>query len=68
MLAAYAQGRAAGDDHLKLRAGFEQVDDQRRGGDDLLEVVEDQQNLLVTESFGQPCEWGAGPASGRSSV
>ena len=43
----------ARDDRLDVRRGAQQVGDDRGGGDDLLEVVEDEQEPLVAQPVGE---------------
>ena len=48
-LAVQVERGSAGDHDRQARAGLEQVADERRGGQDLLEVVEDQQQAAVPQ-------------------
>ena len=57
LLAICAEGRAAADDHLQVGPGLEQRRrESRSGGEQLLEVVQDQQQLLVAEMLDQPVQ------------
>ena len=49
MLGRKVQHRPAGDDDLQVGTGGEEAGDTRRGPDDLLEIVEDQQHVAVLE-------------------
>src|SRR5205823_6531450 len=48
-LAAEAQYRPTGHQHLQPRPDLEQLSDQRRGRDDLFKVIKQQQHLLVPQ-------------------
>jgi hypothetical protein len=47
LLATQVQRRAAGDEHLQLRAARQQVGYQWRSREHLLEIVEQQQQLFA---------------------
>ena len=53
MLAVQMQGRAAGDEHLQPWRGGQQIGDQRRGVQHLLEVIEQQQHPFRTKEGAQ---------------
>src|SRR5687768_12155448 len=53
-LAGDVQGSPAADHDLEARASLEELHDERRGGEDLLEVIQNQQELLVVDVFGDP--------------
>ena len=53
MLTGDVQQRPAGDQNLRCRAVGQQVGDERRGGDDLLEVVEHQEQASRSQVVAQ---------------
>ena len=54
LLARDAKRAARRRDHLQARAGADQIGDQRRGGQHLLEVVHHQQRLPIAQVLHQP--------------
>ena len=57
MLAGNAQGCAAGRDHLQSGARAKKLSDDRRRGQDLLEVVEHEEDALVLDVIEDAPEW-----------
>ena len=53
LLARYVEGGSTRDDHLQLARRPEELSDQRRGLDHLLEIVEDEQDLAGADPAGQ---------------
>ena len=53
LLARDVEDGPAGDDDLDRRGAAQELGDHRRRGEDLLEVVEDEQQALVGEPFGE---------------
>ena len=56
LLARDVQQLTAGDQHLQPRAGTQQRGDLRSGGDDVLEVVQDQQQVAFRKGVHQLLE------------
>ena len=54
MLAGETQRHAASREHREPRARIEQISHLRRGGHDVLEVIEDQKELAITQQVMQP--------------
>ena len=54
VLAGDAQHGPAGDQAGQPRTGGEELHDQRRGVDDVLEVVQDEQRMLAVQDGGNP--------------
>ena len=53
VLAVHAQNRTAGDERLDLRRGGEQIGNEWRSGNDLLEIIEDEQEIFRAQKFAE---------------